>query len=371
VLVILLALGFCFGGSLAARANTNALEFELPDLPLWDHAFNLRLGAGYKDNLLLNRDATESSYLLSTTVETLVLRLPVDGRQFTFFLTAEDLRYPDGEQVTKEQLVLARAQGKLEFHDIWQAGLALDYLYQDQVFDVSATETNTEPLPLVGHQISLRPSLRRQLPRHHWIEGEILAQRQWFDAPVDDYWESAPKLVIGRDYGHRSTVSFSYLFGWRRYDTRTPLALDGTPVPGVDLEFQRHELELAGRHNWDSRRRWRTTTRLNYQLNEDNDSGYFDYRLYKFSQQLRYVTSTWEIRGQLRLSHYNFPNQSVSSSDPVSRDKTLAAASVHAERKLTERFRLYADYEYEHSFSNRDLDEYRVHKVLAGVDCEF
>jgi hypothetical protein len=371
VFIILLALGFCFAGSLIVRADTNALSLDLPDLPLWDHSFNLRLGAGYKDNLLLNRDATESSYLLSTTVEALVLRLPVDGRQFTFFLTAEDIRYPEGDEVTKEQLVLARAQGKLELNDSWQAGLALDYLYQDQVFDVSATETNTQPLPLVGHQISLRPSLRRQLPRHHWIEGEILAQRQWFDAPVDDYWESGPKLALGRDYGHRSTVSFSYLFGWRRHDTRAPLALDGTAIPGAELEFRRHDLELSSRHNWDSRRRWRTVTRLNYQLNADNGSGYFDYRLYKFSQQLRYVTPTWEIRGQVRISHYDFLKQSASASDPASREKTLGAANLHAERKLTERFRLFADYEYERSFSNRNLDEYRVHKVLAGVDCEF
>jgi hypothetical protein len=369
--ILLLTAGFPGAGTWMARADTNALPFELPDLPLWDHTFNLRLGAGYKDNLLLNRDATESSYLLATTVESLLLRLPVDGRQFTFFLTAEDLRYPEGDQVTKEQFVLARAQGKLEFNDGWQGGLALDYLYQDQVFDVSATETNTQPLPLVGHQVSLRPSLRRQLPRHHWLEGEFLVQRQWFDAPVDDYWESGPKFTAGRNYGHRSTISCSYLFGWRQHDSRAPLALDGTAIPGAELEFRRHDLELSSRHNWDSRRRWRTATRLNYQRNEDNGSGYFDYRLYKFSHQLRYVTPGWELRGQVRISHYDFLKQTASASDPAAREKTLGAASLHAERKLTERLRLFADYEFERSVANRSLDEYRVHKILAGVDCEF
>jgi hypothetical protein len=353
------------------RADTNEFLPELLDLPLWDYTINVRAATGYKDNLLLNRAATESSYLLSAALETMVLRLPLDGRQFTFFLSAEDVRYPQGDQVGKERMVLALAQGKLELGARLQGGLTAQYLYLDQVFDVSVTETNTEPLLLVGHQLALRPMLRGKLPQHGWVEVEALVQRQWFAAPVDDYWESGPKITLGRDYGHRSTVSLGYQFGWRVHDTRTPLELDGTPLPGEELEFHQHNVELALRHNWDERRRWRTVTRLTFQLNEDNGPGYFDYRLYKAAHQLRYVAPNWELKGQVRVSRYDFVNQPVSSADPARREKTLVAAGLRAERKVTKHLTLFADYEHEQSLSNRSTDEYRVHRVSAGVDWQF
>lgn len=354
-----------------ARADTNEFLPELPGLPLWDYTINVRAAAGYKDNLLLNRSATESSYLLSAALETMVLRLPLDGRQFTFFLSAEDVRYPQGDQVGKERMVLALAQGKLELGARLQGGLTAQYLYLDQVFDVSVTETNTEPLLLVGHQLALRPALRGKLPQHGWVEVEALVQRQWFAAPVDDYWESGPRITVGRDYGHRSTVSLGYQFGWRVHDTRPPLELDGTPLPGDELEFRQHNVELALRHNWDERRRWRTVTRLIVQLSEDNGPGYFDYRLYKAAQQVRYVTLNWELKGQVRVSHYDFVNQPVSNADPARREKTLVAAGLRAERKVTKHLMLFADYEHEQSLSNRSTDKYRVHRVSAGVDWQF
>lgn len=357
----------------SARADTNAFlpELELPDLPLWDYTVNLRAGAGYKDNLLLNRAATESSYLLSTALETMILRLPLDGRQLTCFVSAEDVRYPDGNEVKKEQLLLALAQGKLEFSPTLAGGLAAQYIYQDQVLDVSATETNTEPLQLRGHQLTLRPSARWKLPHQGWFEAEFLGQRQLFDETVDDYWESGPRLTLGRDYGRRSSVSLAYSFAWRLYDTRTPLQLDGMPIPDEDLEFRRHDVELALRHNWDARRHWRTVTRLNVQFNQDNGPGYFDYGLYRFTQQLRYVAADWDLKVQARVSYYDYAQQPISSTDPTVREKTLVAAGFRGERKLTKHLKLFADYQYEQSFSNLTTDEYRVQTVMAGIDWEF
>jgi hypothetical protein len=56
------------------------------------------------------------------------------------------------------------------------------------------------------------------------------------------------------------------------------------------LEFNRNEFDLAVRNNWDHKRRWRTTTKLGFELNEDNGSGYFDYKRYYVAQQLRFQT---------------------------------------------------------------------------------
>src|SRR5437763_1087918 len=66
-----------------------------PDLaiPKWSHFFNIREAAGFKDNVLLSQSQREASPLLSTELELFVVRLPVDDTEFTFFTTANDLRY--------------------------------------------------------------------------------------------------------------------------------------------------------------------------------------------------------------------------------------------------------------------------------------
>lgn len=363
-------IGATLGLTMSAASPTNEFIPEPPPLPLWDYSVNARAAVGYKDNLLLNRDATESSYLLASALDLTVLRLPLDGRQFHFILSGEDIRYPDGNTVQKEQTLIALAQGKLDLGRGFQGGLTAQYLYLDQVVDVSITETATAPMPLRGHLLALRPSCRVGLPGRFWVEAEGIAQRQWFAAPLDDYREGGPKLTVGRDYGHRSTATLGYQWALRAYDHRAPLAADGTPLAGT-LQFQRHEVELVLRHNWDARRRWRTVTRLNCQVNRDNGAGYFDHNRFQVSQQVRYVAGPWELRCQARLSHFEFAVQRAGSADPSLREKTLAAIGLRGQKKLTKHLNAFADYEYEQSLSNRTVDEYRVHKASGGLELEF
>jgi hypothetical protein len=119
------------------------------------------------------------------------------------------------------------------------------------------------------------------------------------------------------------------------------------------------------------RRRWRTTTRLGAQFNQDNGPGYFDYWLYRASQQVRYVAETWELKAQARLNYYDYLAQPVSSTDPSIRHKTLFIASLRGEKQLSRRLKLFADLEFEQSLSNLDTDQYRVRTASAGLDWQF
>ena len=157
----------------------------------------------------------------------------------------------------------------------------------------------------------------------------------------------------------------------RLHDTREEVSLSGTNLPGSELEFEIHEVELALRHNWDEQRRWRTVTRLQFLANRDSGSGYFDYQRYQASQQLRYVTKEWEAKVQGRISYYDFSSQAASDSDPDPRAKTVVGVSLRGERRLSKYLKLFADYSFERSLSNRAADEYRVNRVAGGVDYGF
>jgi hypothetical protein len=331
----------------------------------------VRASAGYKDNLTLNRAATEQSLLIGSGVDVTIARLPLDGKQFNFLLSFDDTRYPQGRDVTHEDFLFALAQFKADVSAQARLGLDARYVFQDQVVDTSVTETNLAATAVLGHGFALVPNARWNLAGATWLELSGTAQRQYYEEPLDDYWEGGPKLMLGHDYGHRSSITLAGAWMVRGYDTREQVSLSGTNIPGTSLDFSQYQAELAWRHHWDARRRWRTATRLEFQVNQDNGPGFYDYRRYGASQQIHYVASTWEIRAQARVSYYDFEFQEVSLTNPELRKKAIVGASLRAEKKLGKHWSLFAEYEYEQSLSNRDLDEYRSNRVASGVGLRF
>jgi hypothetical protein len=112
-------------------------------------------------------------------------------------------------------------------------------------------------------------------------------------------------------------------------------------------------------------------SRLQFLANEDQGSGYFDYRSYQASQQWRYVATEWEAMVQARIACYDFIHQAVSATDPDSRAKTVVGVSFRGERRISKYVRLFADYSFEQSLSSRTADEYRLNRIAVGVDCGF
>jgi hypothetical protein len=358
-------------GNAADAVNTSTNEF-IPDLPnAWLREFAVRGSVGYKDNLLLDSNAREQSISFGSGADVTIARLPFDGRQFNFLLSFDDTRYPDGREVDHEDLLIGLAQVKTDVSAHWRLGLDGRYILQNQVLDTSVTETNLEALLVQGHSLALLPNVRWMSDGNTWVELSGTAQRALYREPLDDLWEGGPKLALGLDYGHYSTVSVTYWWNLRAYDTREQLGLDEVSLPGTSLRFRQHDVEAALRHNWDKERRWRTTTRLGVQVSRDNGPGFYDYDRWYAAQQIRYVAKTWELRVQAKFSFYAFPHQMATDSDPDKRQKTLVGADVRGEKNIWRGLKLFVSYEYEQSLANRPTDEYRVNIEAAGLSWEF
>jgi hypothetical protein len=330
----------------------------------------VRASVGYKDNLLLDSNAREHSIAFGSGTDITIARLPVDGRQFNFLLSFDDTRFPDGDTVDHEDLLLAWTQFKADAGEHWRLGLDARYVYQDQVVDTSVTETNLEASLVLGHSVALLPNVRWMSDGNTWVELSGTAQRSLYRAPLDDYWEGGPKLTVGNDYGYRSTITAAYAYNLRAYQTREELDLNQVAIPGTSLQFRQHEFEVAWRHNWDRQHHWRSATRLGVQFSRDNGPGFYDYTRWYAGQQIRHSTGPWEFRMQGRFSFYAFPHQEA---DSVSDDrrKLLVSADLRAERKVWRSVKLFATYEYEESITNRSVDEYHVNTVAGGATWEF
>jgi hypothetical protein len=349
--------------------RSGTTEDFIPDVPtVWSQTINTRVSLGHNDNILLDSSASEHSLATAGGLDASIIRLPLDGRQLLLTLTGDYIHYPDGERVDHEAFLLGLTQIKLDLSPRWQAGLELQYLYLDQVIDTSITETNSSAALVRGHGITVRPSIRHDLPAGFWLEVGAGGTRQFFQEPFDDYWEGGPTFVMGRDYGLRSSVSLAYEWKQRVHDRREEVSLSGTNLPGTDLQFQTHEIDFALRHNWDEQRRWRSVTRLGFLANQDNGSGFFDYQRYQASQQLRFAAKEWEAKVQARVAYYDFSRQAANDAGSELRTKTSIEINLRTERRLSKHLKLFADYSFEKSLSNRPADEYRVNKVAAGAD---
>ncbi len=155
--VVTVSLAGWAGGMLVAQ------EFDFPILlPRWDHEVSFRTGAGYRDNVGLSTRSPQDSAFVMTAVEFILIRLPQNGTQFNLFLNGEDLRFLSSKIVDKEQSALAQALVKTDFGSGWQVSLGAEYVYQNQVVDVSVTEPGLTTIPVEGHGILVREGLRRE-----------------------------------------------------------------------------------------------------------------------------------------------------------------------------------------------------------------
>lgn len=358
---------WAWGSPKAFAQETNLVEAT----QIWDQTFNLRAGVGFKDNVVLSPNNRQDSPFLATGFDAMFIRLPIDGPQFLFFVTGDDYRYLRDVSVDKEQSLVAIAKLQKEFAAAWEAGVSLEYFYQDQVFDVSATEADLTTVRLKAHAIRTVPTLQRKLGDHYRLRLEFPAARQYLKEPLDDYWEGGPKLVFERDYGRRSLLFATYQYEQRFYDDREETDSTGAAIPGTSLQFEQHEFEMGNRHYWDEKRRWRTDSKIGLELNRDSGSGYFDYERYQFSQQLRYTAETWMVRGQAKVTYYDYALQTVEPDSSETREFTTLGFLLRAEKNFTKSLKLYAEYDYEQALSNRPLHEYHANTVLAGIDWEF
>ncbi|HAV63693.1 MAG TPA: hypothetical protein DCY13_15170 [Verrucomicrobiales bacterium] len=355
-----------------AGAEEDDLAEMLGDLSLWDQSFNLRLGAGHNDNLLLSNLNEESSPMLVSGFDLTLFRLPIDGNHLNFFASLDDRRYPEGQAVPSEQTVLAVAQARRDFSEAWLGGLTGQYFYQNQVVDASLTEADVTTLPVQGHQFVTTTDWRWRSHSVWWLQADLSGQRQLFEQELlDDYWQYGPKLSLGWNYRHKSDVELGYEFSRRDYASREQYTAGGLPVAGTRLHYLNHGVELAWRHHFDEAQRWRLYSRLGWSRNEDNGSGYFNFDRYLASSQLRYRNDPWEVRLQARITWYEYDLQRSDVDPNDERQRTLVSLGARLERKISRAVRLVAEYDFEQAVSNLSFDEYTANVVSLGMDWQF
>ena len=365
-----------------ASAADGAEEVDLKKLlPKWEPSFSVRAGGGYKDNVTLASTSPESSPFFRSGLELSVYHPPWKGTEITLFLDAEDTRYFSSRTVDDEQIVFAQGEIKHQWLNDWQAGIAVEGSYQNQVVDIAVNDlagaeiiSTNNAIQVRGESVAVRPSVRRDFSEKTWLLLELPIIRQFYELPLDDQWEGGPSITYGVTYGYGSETTFAYDYVYLAYDTAQLRTRSGDLTNGVRT-IDQHQFRWAWKHHWDEERHWRTTVRVGYRDSSDNGSGYFDYGRVSASAAIRWLKNPWEITAEARYAHYQFPVQTVGSlmlnGDPSKRRRSDWTVYLRAERKLLPHVKGFAQYDREQAISNVSIEEYTVNTVSGGLMVEY
>jgi hypothetical protein len=340
-------------------------------LPVWHQFYSVETGGGFEDNVTLSHSDPESVGFISTMGDAFFARDFADGSKLNLLFLGENRHFFGVDSIADEWAALAVVEGEKEFLEGSRGLLTVSYSYQDQVVDVSVTETELFSVRLTGHRLSLRPGFRPYLPGNTQVTLELPVRRQWLLEPLDSYWEFGPAVGVEKSLANDASIEVAGEVIVRLYDTYEALDSSGDEIPGTERILLRQDLHIDWRKPWDEARRWRTNVRTGTRFNQDNGGGFLDYVEFYGRAGLRYRNDDWEFSGETGVSHYRFSKQTVTGSSSSKRERTDLKLTFRCERRLWRELSVVGVYEYEQVYGNDPLDTYDASIVRGALKWEF
>jgi hypothetical protein len=133
-----------------------------------------------------------------------------------------------------------------------------------------------------------------------------------------------------------------------------------------------HERRLEGRADivWGARRRWTTRTRGGTRRYSDNATGFLNYREPYGVQEIEWADQRWlvSVEGELRRKRYDQQTVGRGVEDTLPAVyKREVIATLRVERKLSTRWTLYTELQFDEARSNDEIASYRTKEGLLGV----
>ena len=359
---------FRFLVAFLATALATIAEDGVKPVSVWDAEAQLYGGLGWRNNVLRTGVMAEDSAFFQTSVDASLMWLSETDAFFMFYFFGDDIRYLDAEAVNYEQFLSATAQYTTPVGANNEASLLVNYLFQHQIVDASATEVDLRRVLVLGHGLSIKPSWKRLLPNQWALHFVGLANGQVYETQLDNYWEGGADAKLSKRYGHQSEASIAINPLVRSFDTREQVDLDGAAITDTRLIYYRTESTGAWRHNWDAEKKWRTLSEFKYLLNMDNGPGYFDYDRLQFRQRVQWRPERWRFDANIRLGSYFHHHQKV---EDEKRWRSYAVFDFRVERELWSWLKTYATAEHEWSESNDPRDTYKSWMASLGLGFQF
>jgi hypothetical protein len=340
----------------------------LASLSPWSSTASVHTGFGYKNNLLLSHAGEEGSGFARGGIEAFLWHLPRGRVDYFAMLNAEGTRYSSGSSVDHEAEAYAQAEWRYRIDDRFKFSIDLQGYYLDEIFDVSDTDVQRVVAQLKVSGVTVGPKVRWAFLPWAWIEAQGIGKRETYRDGLNNNHVGDGTVRLGWRPGERFEASFAGMERSRAFDSRSQYSVSGRQLDGTRLKIAEREAEFRSDITWDAAAHWKSTTRMGALTYRDNGSGYFNYHARKVEQSVDWTTDDWlvEVEGMARRLQFGVQTVGLGINPPA-RVKEEYSARCRIERKVSERWTIYGEFNWERSRCNDPIASYNMNEGLLGV----
>lgn len=341
-------------------------ELEALKPPAWQVGATVNLAAGWRDNPLLSAVAAEGRAFLRSQLETFLWQLPKGAWEGVAFLNGDVTRYlRPMPELAGEQAWFGHGELRWQPRPAVRATLSLQGYFQDQVFDLSATETERVVARLRVHGSVIGGEVRVAPASPVAFAALVQSHESRYRGYSEDFGEAKVGGRLIWTPAPPVSLTVSLLSREREYDARPAYTLGGRPLAGTQLSLHQDEMEVKLQF---SRGRWTSATTVLGLENRDGGSGYFDYDERRGRWSLEWKKEPWRVALEASGVRYRYRVQTVGVGfDPPKRRRDDVEVTLRTERGLGPRWTLFAEAQAERSRSNEENASYTQTTIMAGL----
>ncbi len=343
-------------------------DFEEPTAKDWSmfSGFKAGMGFGRKENILESNSLIVNSNLQYLLMDFYLSYADIDSNSLLFYLTADNYNYYETELSDNERIIMAQIQGKRQANEKASYGLNLEYVIQQYYDSLDASSDNDVSI-LHQHEIEISTFWNQQLEGFNG-QLNLALIRNSIEETDDDYSAIAFKAELSKQYRLNSNVALFFESTNSYYDNLKTKHPDGTSVPGTRLETSKQEIGLKNRHIWSTDKSLKTLFELEYLVKQDNGPGYYNYNQLQVSGALTFQIDSWKIESSAESVNYDYDKQLTSDNETL--QIWLLTLDCSIEKRISGRWSLKGEYEYQNSYSNDSEETYTTHLIMLTASLQ-
>lgn len=338
--------------------------------PAWVWGATVRLSAEWRDNVLLSPVSSTARALGRAQLESYLWRRPAGAWEWLGFLNGDVARLMERlPELAGEQEWFGHLEGRWTPRPGWKAVVTAQAYFQDQVLDLSATETERFVARMRVKGGRAGADLTVPLRGAWALVAGGRAHRSDYVEFAEDFTEGEGSAALRWRVQRGEERSLETTLGWterrRTHPDRNQYTAGGRPLPGTRLRFRIEEARLETKV---VRGAWSGGVVLTTLLNRDLGSGYFDYAERGVRLTLERATPRWRVTAEAGGAQSRYDVQTVGIGfDPPLRRRDYRELRLRVERVLNPRWTLFADAGEERSRENEAGGTYRARMLALGV----
>jgi hypothetical protein len=232
------------------------------------------------------------------------------------------------------------------------------------VFDMSENLDSPYSFMVQSNKSEMRPFV--SFPLGEGLTGtlELAAARDVYAMSSEDYGEKELRSILKWKGEEDKALSFYIFSRWKDYDERLQRNRYGFSMDSTS-ETRTVGSGINASRNLGKEDDWEVSLSGHVHKTTDNAGGYYDYTSLNGNLKLSHKIGRWTLSANLRASHSEYDIRKTSADELFKRNGF--ATEFEADRKINEKWNIFALWKSERDDSNDPDYEYEANVFSAGM----